>query len=236
MTAVVGDRRGLGLAAGEAPLSVRLGRPSAGDRADVVWLPGPAPAEVPAGVRMIATSGDGLWSRAPWPARDDLFELPPPARLVALVVGADDELRTRTLELLERRGATATVAPLLTREDLELASVVAMLGDADAATPPAPLHANALPGEAPAVLAARRILIAPRARTTFGFLAGVDHLAASTPDDVAAYVHMTLTFPEAFEPFRVLGALAAERHRASAVYARLAGELRSAPRYAEPHG
>ena len=192
------------------------------EHADVVWLPGPLHEHAPNGARVIATGGEGLWSRAPWPARDDLFELPLPAEPSALIVGADADLRTQTLALLERRGASATAAEALTRAGLERASVVALLGDADAPTPPAPLHADALPAEVPAVLAARRLLIAPRATTTFGFLPGTDHLAASTPDDVAAYVHMALTYPEAFEPFRVLGAQAAERHRASVVHTRLA--------------
>ena len=138
----------------------------------------------------------------------------------ALIVGPDERLRGETLELLRRRGADAVTAERLTRDDLERASVVALLGAADAATPQEPLRAHALPAEAAEVLAARRILVAPRAATTFGLLPGTDHLAASTPDDVAAYVHMTLAFPEAFEPFRVFGALAA----------------RSAPRSAAPRG
>jgi hypothetical protein len=133
--------------------------------------------------------------------------------VTALIVGADERLRSATLALLERRGATAASAGALARENLERASVVALLGDADAATPPAPLHAKALPTEAATVLDAGRILIAPRADITFGFLPGTDYLAASTPDDVAAYIHMTLTYPEAFEPFRVFGALAAARQR-----------------------
>jgi hypothetical protein len=38
-------------------------------------------------------------------------------------------------------------------------------------------------------------------------------------------VDSALSFPAAFEPFRALGAITAERHRASSVYARLAAEL-----------
>ncbi|MDQ3936715.1 MAG: hypothetical protein M3340_19010, partial [Actinomycetota bacterium] len=102
--------------------------------------------------------------------------------------------------------------------------------------PAAPWEAAAMPAEAPAVLAARRVLIAPRCATTFGLLPGTDHLAFSTHDDVVHYADAALSFPRSFEPFRVLGALAAERHRASVVHERLAAELTSSPRSAEPPG
>jgi hypothetical protein len=243
---VLGDDRALALAglagdaSGNAP-TVRLGETA--EPADVVWLAGPASAPAPPGARLVATGGDGLWSCAPWPARDDLFELPPPPTGGALVVCADGERRAFVVERLQQRGRPVTGAAELRAEDLAGASVVALLGDAGAASDRAPWAASAMPAEAPAVLAARRALIAPRCATTFGLLPGIDHLAFGAGDDVVQYADTVLSFPRSFDPFRVLGAVAAERHRASRVYERLAAELgaeraglRSARRSAAPRG
>jgi hypothetical protein len=188
----------------------------------------------------IATAGGEIWSRAPWPAADALFDLPLPGRPSALVVSGDAERRALVVDALSARGAAVREAAELTVEDLEAASVVALLGAADAPRPAAPWEARTMPAEAPAVLAAGRVLIAPRCATTFGLLPGTDHLAFSTHDDVVHYADAALSFPDSFAPFRVLGAIAAERHRASVVYARmeaeLEAELTSSPRSAEPPG
>jgi hypothetical protein len=238
---VRGDERALGLAGcpdsgPDGAPAVHLGAPGAAvEDGDVIWFAGPA-AEAPPGARVIATSGDGLWSRAPWPANDALFELPPADTPHALIVCPDDDRRGDVLEKLAARDLPVAGAPRLTAEDLASASAVALLGDADAATPEAPLAATAMPAEAPAVLAARRVLVAPRCAVTFGLLPGSDHLAFATEDDVVQYLHAVLSFPRSFEPFATLGAIAAARHRASTVYGRLAEELRSAPRCAEPRG
>jgi hypothetical protein len=226
---VVGDPRDLALAGlpddpGSAgPPAVHLREPDDGFApGDVLWLAGPATGSVPSGARLIATAGEGLWSRAPWPAHDDLFALPPAPEPSVLIVGIDAERRRIVIDKLAARGRPAFGADQLTVEDLRRASVVALLGEADAATPEQPWRAEALPGEAPAVLAARRLLIAPRCTTTFGLLPGNDHLAFGAEDDVVAYADAALTFPASFEPLIALGALTAERHRASVVYARLA--------------
>lgn len=248
--AVRGDERALALAgppadrAAVAGPAVHLGEPAdpPGD-GDVVWLPGsgealtkPSPAQGKGGFRVIATGGDGLWGRAPWPAGDALFELPPPPEPFALVAGGDAERRAHVVEKLEARGLPVRGAELLTAGDLADATVVALLGAADAATPEAPWAATAMPAEAPAVLAARRVLIAPRSTATFGLLPGTDHLAFATGDDAVQYADAVLTYPASFAPLTVMGARTAEHHRASAVYARLAEELRSAPRSAAPRG
>ena len=238
---VLGDERALALAglrdaAPDGP-AVHLGDPAeAPDPDGVVWLPHPAATPPPEGMRVIATAGDGLWSRAPWPARDELFELAPAPEPHALVVCDDEERRDLVVGKLAGLHLPVTGAPHLTVEGLAAASAVALLGDAGAATPEAPWAATAMPGEAPAVLAARRILVAPRTRLTLGLLPGTDHLAFGTNDDVVHYLGAVLTFPRSFEPFEVLGARTAERHRASRVYARLAAELTSAPRSAAPRG
>jgi hypothetical protein len=223
---VLGDERALALAGlpddpPDGAHTVHLGHTTG--PADVVWLAAP-PAE-PLEGRVIAPSGDDLWSRAPWPARDELFELPPPPEPCALVVGDDAERRTEVVGKLEALGRPVAGAAALTVEDLARASVVALLGDAGAGTDGAPWRATTVPAEAPAVLAARRLLIAPRADTTFGLLPGTDHLAFATVEEVVQYADAALTFPASFEPFPVLGAVAAAPHRASLVYARLAADL-----------
>jgi hypothetical protein len=226
MTArVLGDARALALAGPPA------GDPSRGPvihlgpgDADIVWLPHPAPDGGGGAARLIATHGEGLWSRAPWPARDDLFDLPAAAAPAALVVG-DEERRQIVLDKLAARGRPAFGAAELSAEDLRRASIVALLGDADDGGPEQPWRAHALPGEAPAVLAARRLLIAPRCTTTFGLLPGADHLAFGAEDDIVAYADAALSFPASFASLVALSAQTAERHRASVVYARLAAEV-----------
>jgi hypothetical protein len=93
-----------------------------------------------------------------------------------------------------------------------------------------------MPAVAPAVLAARRLLIASRCATTFGLLPGSDHLAFATADDVLQYAEMLLAFPHSFAPLAALGSVAARPHRASLVYERVADALRSARRSAAPRG
>jgi hypothetical protein len=235
---VLGDDRALALAGPDGPAAggptVHLGPATVS--ADVIWLSGPAPAGWSGGARLIATAGEGLWGQAPWPARDALFELPAPPAALILVAGGSEEHRAEVAGKLADRGLPVSTAAELSVEDLAAASVVALLGDAGAATPEAPWAATAMPAEAPAVLAARRVLIAPRSGTTFGLHAGSDHLAFGTADDIVQYADTILTFPRSFEPFSVLGAVAARPFRASRVYARLADELRSAPRSSAPAG
>ena len=227
---VLGDERSLALAgppaAGSDGPAVHLGAPT-GDVApgDLVWLAGPSGGAPPAETRLIATSGEGLWNRALWPVSDDLFGMAPPAEPLALVVGADDGRRSLVTDKLDALGLPALGAPQLTVADLRRASVVALLGEADAATPQAPWTARALPAEAPAVLATGRLLVAPRCAINFGLLPGGDHLAFGKHEDVVAYLDSAIRFPDAFDLVTVVGAIVAERHRASVVYARLATEL-----------
>ena len=223
--------------AGQPPLGALTpaGQPAEGPATpaphDVVWLPGSGEAVTQL---LRALTPLPLVVVGPWPAGDALFEMPPAPAPLGLVAGGDEERRAHVVEKLAARGLPARAAPVLTAEELAAASLVALLGDADAATPEAPWAATAMPAEAPAVLAARRVLIAPRCATTFGLLPGTDHLAFGTGDDVVQYADAVLTFPESFAPLATFGARTAERHRASRVYARLADELRSAPRSAAP--
>ena len=222
-----------------ADVVVTLGEVPVGDREpDVRWIgdaaAGGAP---PSGRRVIATAGDGLWSRAPWPVRDDLFELDPPDPDGALlVVTSHEDLHAGLIEKLTGRGLRVHTALELTAAGLAEAAMVAFppVWDGD----PLPgARQEAVPAAVFAPLAARRPVIAPRAQLTFGLLPGVDHLAASTDDDVVQYADALESFPEAFAPQVALGRVAAERQRASTLYGRLVEELATAaPRSAAPRG
>jgi hypothetical protein len=172
----------------------------------------------------IAVSDGSLWSRAAWPTRDDLFDAHPEGE--GLLVVADPERDSGLLAKLAQRGIAHSAVATPSAGDV--------LGAAAVAFAPAPgadgryvpdTRAEAVPAPAFAALAARRPLILPRARTTFGLLPGVDHLAASTDDDVVQYADALLAHPRAFAIQVVLGAIAAERQRASVVYGRLVAEL-----------
>jgi hypothetical protein len=218
-----------GEAATDADFVIALGAAEASGReADVRWR-GDAPAN--GAVRLIATAGDGLWSRAPWPVRDDLFELEPPGSDAGLLLVTDDEERDATLlEKLAGRGIATRTAPELSGEALAAAAAVAFPPRPDGDGEYAPgARQEAAPAAAFAALAARRALVAPRAAVTFGLHAGVDHLAASTDDDVVQWADALLGSPELLAPQLALGRIAAERQRASVVYARLVADLVAEP-------
>ncbi|MFL5782707.1 MAG: hypothetical protein ACJ760_15420 [Thermoleophilaceae bacterium] len=169
-------------------------------------------------------AGAELWSRAAWPVRDDLFAEHAPGAGV-LVVG-DAERDGGLLAKLAAQEIPHRAVPVASAEDVLAAAVVAF--------PPAPGHdgryvpgslRDAVPAAAFAPLAARRGLILPRAQVTFGLLPGSDHLAASTDDEVVQYAAALLAHPDAFRIQVALGAIAAERQRASVVYGRLVADL-----------
>ena len=171
--------------------------------------------------------GDGtVRSRAAWPVRDDLFAAPPPPDGAGLLVVGDEGRDAGLLEKLAGRGIPFRSAAVPSADDL--------LASAAVAFPPAPGadgryvpagRQPALPDTAFAPLAARRATILPRAEVTFGLLPGVDHLAASTDDDVVQYAAALLAHRDAFALQVTLGAIAAERQRASLLYGRLCDEL-----------
>jgi hypothetical protein len=204
----------------------RAAAPGAGAAAPAERSPAAADPTAGAG-RLVATAGDGLWSRSAWPVRDDLFELAAAGPAAGLLVVTDDEARDAALlEKLAGRGIAATTAAELSAEGLAGAAAVAFPPSADEKGDYVPgARQEALPAAAFAVLAAGRPLIAPRARTDFGVHAGVDHLAASTDDDVVQYADALRAMPEAFALQLALGRIAAERQRASVFYGRLLDEL-----------
>jgi hypothetical protein len=162
--------------------------------------------------RLVATSATGVWRRAPLPAADDLADLRDAPGTGVLLVGGAEAERESALAKLRARDVQVRVVPQLTRDDLGAVAVVAMLG-----APGQPL-----PAAAPAVLAAGRLLVAPRAEPAFGLLPWIDHLPYEHLDELACSADAAQSFPKAFEAIAALGVLAAQAHLASAVYGRLA--------------
>lgn len=190
---------------------------AASEGAQVRWLERADVTAGPDGSRTIAPVGDGLWSRALWPASDRLFEMAPAAVPHALVVGSSSFLRDLLIErALDRRLAFDAVERL-SAEALARASCVVLLEA---------LGSGALPARTAAVLAARRVLLAPRAEVCFGLQPNLDHLQLDEPDQAVNLVESVLTRPQAFERLLHWGSVAARRHRASEVFGRLAAEVR----------
>jgi hypothetical protein len=159
-----------------------------------------------AGDRRVGPDDPSPWRRAPVPAADALSELRSRRGAGVFVAGAE-AARESALVKLHARGVDAWGAARPTRADLERAAVVALLD---------------WPGAATAVLAAGRVLVAPRAVPGFGLLPWSDHLPYDNEDELACSADVAQSFPEAFETIVAMGVLAAAAHLASAVYGRLA--------------
>lgn len=168
--------------------------------------------------RRIATAGTDLWSRAPWPAADPLFDLAPPADEAGVVVaGGEAGSRAVLVAAIGARGISVREEPKLGADAIEDAFAVALL--------PTETAASALPLEAMAVLAARRLLLVPQTKVAFGLMAGIDHLQFSLAPEAADLIESARNHPRAYAPLRTWGALAARRHRASEVYSALLTDL-----------
>ena len=152
------------------------------------------------------------WRQPLFPAADDLFGWEPGDPAHVLVVGGHEERRAVVLYDLEQRGRRATGVQTLNADALEGAGVVVLLGEA-------------IPPVAPAVLAAGRVLVAPRSTPDYGLLPGIDHLAFDDDSQAAAAADAAATAPDAFAEMRIRGRLAAQRHRASTLYSRLLVDL-----------
>jgi len=194
---------------------VHLG--AGGVSADVVWREGTAQGSA-GRPKVIAQAGPGLWRCAPWPVRDELFELAPPAERKVLVVG-DEPDRSQVSEWLD--DDRLLEADVLDRGDLEEAAVVAF----------AQPDARSLPAPAFAVLAAGRVLVVRNPSVSFGLLPGIDHLAAGTAAGAGELAAAAMLHWDAFAAVREFGRLAAQPHRASTVYSRLAHDLDRADQY-----
>jgi hypothetical protein len=197
----------------KADVTVALGEAMPANCASVRWLPGPL--DGPSRGRMVATGGEGLWRRAPWPVRDRLFELPPSDSPEALVVDPDGDRRERVAALVEDRGLGVVPAPTLDLTDLTACGVVIFPSSAG----------EPLPALAFAVLAARRVLITGPSNPSFGLLPEIDWFAGGAEHELVDLADSVLSHPAAFALPRAMGAVAAERHRASSVYGRLVADL-----------
>jgi hypothetical protein len=155
---------------------------------------------------------DGGWRLAPLPASDALVALRARSGSVLVVTGGNEAARASAIEKLRSRRVEARAVPTLTIGELEDAAVVAVVGATD----------SPLPDVAPAVLAAGRILVAPRAKPSFGFVPWSDHLPYENEDEMVCAADMAYTYLEAFGVIADMGSLAAEAHLASRVYGRLA--------------
>jgi hypothetical protein len=195
---------------------VALGDVSAAERPAVRWLDrAPRDGDYSA-ERVIAPAGDGLWRVAPWPAADELFELPAPTDGAILVTGAESDLRETIVAGASARGVPVATVEHLDAERLSTATAVVV----------AESPQGALPARAFAVLAARRLLLVPRLDRTFGLEDGLDHLEFAGPDEAVTLLDAYVRSPTAFARVLAWGRLKAEPRRASAVYARLAADLR----------
>jgi hypothetical protein len=164
---------------------------------------------------------DVVWREgAPWPVRDELFELAPPVERNVLVVG-DEPDRRELGGWLGQLDGRLLEADFLERRDLEEASAVVF----------AQPDGRPLPASAFAVLAARRILVVRKPSVSFGLLSPIDHLSARTAAGTAQLAIAAMLHWDAFAAVREFGRIAAERHRASTVYARLARDLEMAGQY-----
>lgn len=203
-----GDRNGV---------LVALGDVSSEHRQPLVrWLDRPARPDEHHEELVIGPAGEGLWRRAPWPAADALFDLPPASAAPALLVGSEAGLGDAVAERAAARGVSMRHAERLDAATLASAGCVVL----------AESPGGALPSRAFAVLAAGRLLIAPRLRTTFGLEDTLDHLEFADPDEAVTAAQAFAADPETFGRVVAWGRLKAEQQRASVVYARLAEDLR----------
>lgn len=214
-----------GAAPAQGELVVALGEVGP-EEAAVRFVAGAAPAD--AGGRVIAQAGEAAWRRAPWPVADAVFDLPAPAEDAGILVVAEPGLqRGDVTGKLAELGVAHREADRVTAEELERAAVV--LFPAGNGAP--------LPAHAMSVLAAGRVLVTAHCEPAFGLLAGIEYLAVSPTLEAARVASAVLRHPQAFAPLRTWGRLAAERHRASVVYPRLALDIRleeEAPRTGYP--
>jgi hypothetical protein len=122
--------------------------------------------------------------------------------VTVLVVG---ERPKTLLALLEDRGIDAVGAEALDPDALAAASVVVLASD----------YGAPLPDAAWEVLAAGRLLVAPRADPAYGLEPGVDHLNGRSDRELADAAALAATFPAAVEPIVAMGRLMAQRRAAS---------------------
>jgi hypothetical protein len=119
-----------------------------------------------------------------------------------LVVGERPEA---LLALLKARGIEAVAAEAPVGGMVAAATVVVLAGQ----------YGAPMPDVAWDVLAAGRLLVAPRADPAFGLLPGIDHLGGGSDHELADMAAVAATFPEAFEAIVAMGRVMAQARSAS---------------------
>jgi hypothetical protein len=123
--------------------------------------------------------------------------------MTVLVFGERSEL---FLALLHDRNVDAVAAEEPAGDALAGASAVLLAGRHGAPPPDAVWD----------VLAAGRLLVAPRVEPSRGLEPGIDHLSAGTDGELADLAAMAVKFPKALEPVVAMGRLKARMRGLSA--------------------
>jgi hypothetical protein len=123
--------------------------------------------------------------------------------VTVLVVG---ERSKPLVALLQDRGIEVVAADAPAGDALASADVVVLAGE----------HGAPLPDTAWGVLAAGRLLVAPRAVPAYGLQPGIDHLSGGSDRELADVAAVAATFPAAFEPVIAMGRLMARARMGSA--------------------
>ena len=76
-------------------------------------------------------------------------------------------------------------------------------------------------------VAQRRVLVTTPGEATFGLQSGIEFLGVPAPSEAVERANLARVHPRAMHSLRVMGARAAQEHRASLVYPRLAADLPS---------
>jgi hypothetical protein len=181
----------------------------------VAWLAGDERRPRGRPSRTISQERDGGWRRWLWPAADELFDLPAAPDGTALVIGDHSHpALEETLDELGRRGHTPLHAPRLSLDGLREAAVIAF-----------PAVREAPPAEAPAVLAAGRVLVTGPWVDGLGLQPAIDHIRAASPSEAAVSVQAALEDPAAFAWMRSWARVTAAPLRATRLFGRLAFDL-----------
>lgn len=217
-----------GSIAAARPDAVLAFEPSAGDRAAIgeldmpalLWWPGQPPAWALSDVRdaghpLRVVAGEdvaGVWRSAPPPVADELFAdvsgISAAGSAAASWIGPPTARRSECLRLVAAAAAIGDVAPT--------AAIAVNLHDEES---PACEH------RALVALARGQLLVSEPLTPSRGLEPGIDYVEVAAFDELQFAVANALRAPDAFLRTRLRGRRKAELFRASAVVARLAGDL-----------
>jgi hypothetical protein len=208
-----GDAAGVASFAPDVLITLESQPPAAHPGRRLLWRERAAAAD--AEHPTIGPGGSGLWRRAPLPTADALFDPPSGEGRGILVVDGDPVQRGRTVDALRRKAIDTRSYAEPSPDDLASASTIVVVGGPD----------EPLPALAIAALARGRLVLAPRSEPSFGLNPGVDHLTYAHEDELVRVAQAADAWPRAFTAIAAMGRAAAEAHRASVVYPRMAADL-----------